>query len=211
MLKVIGKIPAGKFHFACSGGSDSMVFLDFLMRYPQNRFDVLHFNHGTEYCDNAEKFVVAFCRKHGIVCKTGRIGRERRKDESQEEYWRNERYRFFSRYRRIPIVTCHHLGDVVETWIMSALHGEAKLIPYRNGRYNIIRPFLATPKSEIEAWAVRHGVEHVVDGSNLDTSLKRNLVRLEMMPLVLQVNPGIEKVLAKKVIRQFKERNRDYA
>ena len=201
MLKVIGKIPAGKFHFACSGGSDSMVFLDFLLRYPQNKFDVIHFNHGTKYCDEAERFVTAFCKKRGIVCKVGRSSRERRKEESQEEYWRNERYRFFSKYKRLPIVTCHHLGDVVETWIMSALHGEAKLIPYRNERYNIIRPFLITPKADIEDWAKRHKIKYVIDGSNMDVSLKRNLVRLEMMPLVLQVNPGIEKVLAKKYNR----------
>lgn len=200
MLKVVGKIPATKFHFACSGGSDSMVFLDFLLRYPQNRFDVLHFNHGTKYCDEAERFVVDFCKRHKLVCKVGRISRERLKGESQEEFWRNERYRFFSKYKRLPIVTCHHLGDAVETWIMSALHGEAKLMPYRNARYNIIRPFLATPKSEIEDWAKRHKIKHVLDGSNLDTSLKRNLVRIKMMPLVLEVNPGIEKVVAKKIL-----------
>ena len=84
---------------------------------------------------------------------------------------------------------------------MSALHGEAKLIPYRNERYNIIRPFLITPKADIEDWAKRHKIKYVIDGSNMDVSLKRNLVRLEMMPLVLQVNPGIEKVLAKKYNR----------
>ena len=41
------------------------------------------------------------------------------KGESQEEYWRNERYAFFEKFKSSPIVTCHHLGDAVETWVMS--------------------------------------------------------------------------------------------
>ena len=64
-----------------------MVFLDFLRRYPKNRFDVLHFNHGTQYCDEAESFVKAKCAEFGIECHVGRIGRRRAKGESQEEYW----------------------------------------------------------------------------------------------------------------------------
>ena len=199
MLRVLGKLPVEKFHFACSGGSDSMVFLDFLRRYPKNRFDVLHFNHGTQYCDEAESFVKAKCAEFGIECHVGRIGRRRAKGESQEEYWRNERYAFFEKFKASPIVTCHHLGDAVETWVMSSLHGEGKLIPYRNARYNIMRPFLCTPKSEIEDWAERHGVEYVTDGSNFDISLNRNFVRLKMMDLVREINPGIEKTIAKKI------------
>ena len=108
------------------------------------------------------------CAEFGIECHVGRIGRRRAKGESQEEYWRNERYAFFEKFKASPIVTCHHLGDAVETWVMSSLHGEGKLIPYRNARYNIMRPFLCTPKSEIEDWAERHGVEYVTDGSNFD-------------------------------------------
>ena len=199
MLRVLGRLPVEKFHFACSGGSDSMVFLDFLRRYPKNRFDVLHFNHGTPYCDEAERFVHDYCERNSIDCHVGRISRGRRRGESQEEYWRNERYGFFSRFSDAPIVTCHHLGDAVETWVMSSLHGEGKLIPYRNVRYNIIRPFLCTPKSEIEDWARRHGVEFVTDGSNFDISLNRNFVRLKMMDLVREINPGIEKTIAKKI------------
>ena len=104
MLRVLGKLPVEKFHFACSGGSDSMVFLDFLRRYPKNRFDVLHFNHGTQYCDEAESFVKAKCAEFGIECHVGRIGRRRAKGESQEEYWRNERYAFFEKCKSLDLL-----------------------------------------------------------------------------------------------------------
>ena len=44
MFRLIGRIPKTHFHLACSGGSDSMIFVDFLQRYPKHKFDLLYFN-----------------------------------------------------------------------------------------------------------------------------------------------------------------------
>lgn len=205
MFRLLGRIPESCY-LACSGGSDSMVFADFMLRFPRRKFEIIHFNHGTEYCDEAEAFVRAFAERNRIPFHSDRIADPEVPDgESRENYWRDARYSFFSKFSDRPIVTCHHLNDCVETWIMTSLTGNPRLIPYRNARYNVIRPFLAVPKSEIESWAARHHVKYVTDGSNFDTSIRRNYVRHVMMEHVRKVNPGIETTVRNLVLKAFSE------
>ena len=97
----------------------------------------------------------------------------------------------------------HHLKDAIETWVMTSLNGSPKLIPYFNKKYNIYRPFLCVPKSEIEAWIERHDVKYVLDKSNLDVSIKRNYVRHNMMKDISFVSPGIETIMKKKILDAF--------
>lgn len=208
MLKILGRIPCNHFYVACSGGSDSMVLVDFLRRYSKNKFDILHFNHKTEYCDEAEEFVREFCDKNKITCHVGTISRPRAKDESQEEYWRKERYKFFSKYSHEEILMSHHLKDCIETWVMTSLCGNPQLIPYRNEKYNIIRPLLTASKDDINEWIERNNIKYVYDKSNSDTSIKRNYVRHEMWEHILKVNPGIEKTIRRKIMEEFNKNNK---
>ena len=205
MLNFIGKIPRQHFYVACSGGSDSMVLVDFLKKYPKNNFDILHFNHGTEYCQEAEDFIIDYCKQNNIELHLGKINRERNKEESQEEYWRNCRYEFLSKFSNEPILMAHHLKDCIETWVMTSLNGNPQLIPYYNPKYNIFRPMLLVSKDEIEDWIKRHNVKYIFDKSNLDISLKRNYVRNIMMKDIYHISPGIETILKKKILRQYED------
>lgn len=205
MLNFIGKFPRTHFHVACSGGSDSMVIVDFLRKYPKNHFDIIHFNHGTECCDEAEEFVTKFCNKNNIELHVGKISKERKPNESREEYWRRCRYDFFMKFSNEPILLSHHLNDCIETWIMTSLRGKPHLIPYYNAKYNIFRPFLTVPKSEIEKWAKEHDVKYVIDKSNFDTTINRNYVRHVMMKNVYQINPGIEKTIKRKIVEAYND------
>lgn len=205
MLNFIGKIPRQHFYVACSGGSDSMVLVDFLKKYPKNHFDILHFNHGTEYCQEAEDFIIDYCKQNNIELHLGKINRERNKEESQEEYWRNCRYEFLSKFSDEPILMAHHLKDCIETWVMTSLNGNPQLIPYYNPKYNIFRPMLLVSKDEIEDWIKRHNVKYIFDKSNLDVSLKRNYVRNIMMKDIYHISPGIETILKKKILRQYED------
>lgn len=205
MLNFIGKIPRQHFYVACSGGSDSMVLVDFLKKYPKNNFDILHFNHGTEYCQEAEDFIIDYCKQNNIELHLGKINRERNKEESQEEYWRNCRYEFLSKFSDEPILMAHHLKDCIETWVMTSLNGNPQLIPYYNPKYNIFRPMLLVSKDEIEDWIKRHNVKYIFDKSNFDISLKRNYVRNIMMKDIYHISPGIETILKKKILRQYED------
>lgn len=204
-MKILGHIPKSKFHVACSGGSDSMVLVDFLRKFPQNKFDLLYFNHGTECCQEAEDFLKKFSEESGLELHLGMISRDRLPDESQEEFWRKERYAFLDKFADKPILMAHHLNDVIETWVMTSLAGNPHLIPYHNKKHNIFRPLLCVPKSEIEEWTRRHSVKHVHDKSNLDISIKRNYVRHRMMKDIMHVSPGLEKIMIKKLTRAYEE------
>ena len=193
MIKLQGKLPR-ELYVACSGGIDSMAALDFL----SNNHDVtvVFFDHGTTTSREALNHVSVQAKKYDCGFMYGQIGRAKRDDESQEEYWRNERYKFFHSING-TVVTGHHLDDCVETWIWSSMHGEGKIIPYANK--NVVRPFRMTRKRDLELWADLKGVEHKEDDTNADTCYTRNYIRHEMMPHVLRVNPGIHKTILKKV------------
>lgn len=195
MLRFEGAIPQD-LYVACSGGVDSMAVLSFLMnRATKPR--VAYFNHGTAHSNSAEGFVRAFCDKHSLELSVGRIQHERASRESFEEYWRNERYAFLYSLST-PVVTAHNLNDCMETWIFTSLNGEGRLIPYRNR--NVIRPFRQTLKAELVSWCVRRGIAWAEDLSNTNTAYARNRIRHNIMPEAVLVNPGLDKVIRKKIL-----------
>lgn len=173
-----------------------MAALDFLAN-GRRTVKVAHFDHGTLHADNARKFVVDYCKKNEIEYILGTVERKRNPNESREEYWRNERYRFFKELDA-PVVTAHHLDDVAEWWVFTSLHGDPKLTPSKNG--SVLRPFLVTHKRELLAWVKRKNVPYVNDPTNKNLAYMRNLIRHRIMPQCIKVNPGLTKVLKKKLL-----------
>ena len=181
---------------AVSGGCDSMAVLDFLRR--SRNVTALYFNHDTEIADSAESLVEGYCIEHKIPLLIGHLDETPDKGTSLEDFWRHERYQFFKEvHGLLPVITCHHLDDVAETWLFTALHGTPRLIPSRRDIY--LRPFLETRKAVFEDWCDRKGVPYIEDPSNADTRFMRNYIRHEIMPKALRVNPGLHKVLRKKL------------
>ena len=201
MIRMSTKLP-DKIAIAVSGGGDSMAVLDFLSK--KKDIVVLHYNHGTESSNEAQELVTKYCNERNISCIVDTLDKEVPKGVSTEEFWRDQRYSFFDRMSEFPplsyrpIITCHHLDDLVETWLFTSFHGESKLIPSQRGRY--LRPFLITRKAVLEDWCDRKKVPHINDPSNIDNSYMRNYIRHEVVPRALRVNPGLPKVLRKKVL-----------
>jgi tRNA(Ile)-lysidine synthase len=195
MIKLQGKVPR-QIWLACSGGVDSMAALDFLSR--NHQVNVLHFDHGTEHGRKARDFMERYCTEKQIPLTIGECkGTIPPGPHSREAWWREQRYQFFDKFFTVPVITCHHLDDCVETWIMSSLNGTGKWIPYR--RRHVIRPFRLTRKRDFELWCNLNNVPWIEDDSNENIHYTRNYVRHEMMPCVLKVNPGIHKTISKKV------------
>jgi len=200
MLHIIGKIPHNV-TVACSGGLDSMSIVQFLLNGKRN-VTVAHFNHDTVHSKDAQSFVQNYCENKKIKLHIGHV-RGSRKKQSLEEFWRNERYKFFNSLETNFIITGHHLDDAVETWVMSSLHGQPKLIPYKRGK-NIYRPFLLTSKRSFHDFSLEKNIEWVEDPSNQSCSHIRNLVRHKIIPEALKVNPGLRKTIRKKIIELYK-------
>lgn len=193
MIKLLGSLPK-KVTIAISGGVDSMAVADFIGR---NRdIQCAFFHHGTKTSDAAQSVVRQFCKDRNWNLIEGYINSNRPARSSPEEHWRNERYSFLDNLN-CDVVTAHHLDDCVETYLWSMMHGTAKVIPYRRNR--VIRPFLLTPKKELIAWAERNDVPWIDDYTNKDTKYMRNYVREHIVPHAFEVNPGLHKVIAKKI------------
>lgn len=197
MIHLLGKIPKQKFVVACSGGVDSMAGLDFLL-HGKYRPSVAFFDHLTASSKRERDVVENYCWDKNIDFFHRESSVTKAKGESWEEYWRNERYQFLDSFE-CPVVVCHHLDDVVETWIFSSLNGQSKLIPYR--RNNVIRPFLLNPKEKLVKWAERHKVPYTYDICN-SANLMRNYIRKDIVPRAKIVNPGIYKMLKKRIIEK---------
>jgi tRNA(Ile)-lysidine synthase len=197
MIRFDGSLPTD-LYVACSGGVDSMAVLSFLMngRTPK----VAYFNHGTPHSQKTEVFIRDFCKANNLTLEVGHITCERNPRESKEEYWRNQRYAFLHGLNA-PVVMAHNLDDCIETWIFSALNGNPKIIPYSNG--NVIRPFRQTPKADFISWCVRKEIPWSEDSSNADCAYVRNRIRHKIVPEAKLVNPGLAKVIRKKIMAEF--------
>lgn len=201
MIQIQGKLER-EVWVACSGGVDSMAIVDFLSN--NHKVNLMFFDHGTETSLEAKYFLKDQYRLSDIDLCIGEINRDKSKEESWEEYWRNIRYEWFHSFN-VPIIACHHLDDCVETWIWSSLNGEGKIIPYANR--NVIRPFRLNRKSQFKNWARNKSVQWIEDESNNDTKYMRNFIRKELIDKCLVVNPGLHTVIKKKVFADEPKRS----
>lgn len=193
MIKLLGKLPR-KLYVACSGGSDSMAALDFLSR--NHDVTAAFFDHGNAADAEAKQFLQRYCQLRNIPFVWGEMSLERPKDKSVEEHWREERYAWLEDFDG-TVVTAHHLDDAVETWVWSSLHGQSKLPQYQ--RNNVLRPFMLATKRDLLDWCTFKSVPFYTDEGNFNTRFTRNYIRHDMMGHVLRVNPGIHKMIKKKL------------
>ena len=199
MIRIIDKIPHNV-TIAFSGGIDSVVVTHFL-RQGRRNIKLAFFNHDTQHSKTAEKFVQKYASDNNLDLVIGRVTGVKGRRRSLEEFWRDERYGYLNTLEREFIITCHHLDDCVETWLMSSIHGKPKLIPYHRA-HNIYRPFLMTSRATIEKYAKKNNLTWIEDPSNQDLNYMRNLTRHKLVPEALKVNPGLRNTIRKKIVEK---------
>ena len=97
--------------------------------------------YGTGHGEEAEKFIVDYCRRNDIPCLFERI-REKETippGASKEAWWRERRYAFLDKYDVAPVITAHHLDDCVQTWVWSSCMAHPRSPSRRN--YVVLFPF----------------------------------------------------------------------
>ena len=105
------------------------------------------------------------------------------------------------------IYTAHHAGDDAETVLLNLIRGTGLrgLAGMPRRRDGIVRPLLDVSRTELEAYAAAHGIVHVEDETNADPSAAaRNRVRLDLMPLLRELNPRAEEHI-RRTARQARE------
>ena len=111
----------------------------------------------------------------------------------------------YERFRQImqetkaeAIAVGHHQDDNVETMLLNLVRGTGirGLCGMQPKNEAIIRPLLCLTREEILAYLQDIGQEYVTDHTNLEDEYARNKVRLDVLPLLEQINQGATKNLA---------------
>lgn len=162
---------------AVSGGVDSTVLLDKLVKAGEHEIIVAHFDHGirTDSARDAQ-FVKLLAKKHGLQFETRR---EELGENTSEEQARNRRYAFLrdvaARHNAI-IATAHHIDDVAETIAINLTRGTGwRGLSVLDS--DIIRPLISETKREILDYAARNNIEWREDSTNEGDIYLRNRLR----------------------------------
>lgn len=186
---------------ALSGGADSVALLLLLKN--------AHFNVHAAHCnfhlrgeesDRDEAFCVELCQRLGVELHRAHFDTREYAElhkVSIEMAARELRYKWFEQLREdigaAGICVAHHRDDSVETVLLNLVRGTGLRgltgIQPRNG--NILRPLLCVSRAEIEAFLAEKGQKYVTDSTNLKADVQRNIVRLEVLPLLRKLNPAV--------------------
>lgn len=200
---------------ALSGGLDSTVLFR-LMAESGLSFAAAHVNYGLRGADSDadEAFCRALCEENGVSCYVCRAAEEMRLRPpglSVQEAAREIRYRFFGElcaaHGFTHIVTAHHANDAAETFFINLLRGSGiqglRGIPAVNGA--VVRPLLAFPRKDLEAFAAERGLSHREDASNQKDAYLRNRIRRHVWPAVEGAAAGALPRLAATMERLSRE------
>lgn len=188
-----------KYIVALSGGADSVCLLLKMLDEGRN-VEAAHCNfhlRGAE-SDRDEAFVVALCRRLGVVLH--RIHFDTREyaalhKVSIELAARELRYNYFEQLRRDigaeGILVAHHRDDNVETVLMNMVRGTGirGIAGIRPENGYILRPLLDMSRQDIEDYLASKGETFVTDSTNLEDEATRNKFRLRVIPMLKSINP----------------------
>ncbi len=197
----------GKYLVALSGGADS-VCLTLTLRQLGYDIETAHCNfhlRGDE-SDRDERFCTELCKKNGIklhIAHFDTASFAKLRKISIEMAARELRYSYFRQLkndiRAEAICVAHHQDDSVETVIMNLIRGTGVQgltgIQARNG--DIVRPLLCVSRSDIENELTATGQDFVTDSSNLEDDVVRNKIRLDIIPLMRNINPSVNDSISK--------------
>ena len=186
---------------ALSGGADSVALL-LLLKEGGFNVHAAHCNfhlRGVE-SDRDEAFCVELCQQLGVELHRAHFDTREYAElhkVSIEMAARELRYKWFDQLRQdmgaAGICVAHHRDDSVETVLLNLVRGTGLRgltgIQPRNGF--ILRPFLCVSRAEIEAFLSGRGQKYVTDSTNLEADVLRNKVRLQVLPLLCELNPAV--------------------
>jgi tRNA(Ile)-lysidine synthase len=193
-----------------SGGNDSTALLHILWTLNQHyhyewQLHAVHLNHcfrGEESRQDA-RYVKEFCTRLGVPCHLFERDVPAYMEETglgAQEASREIRYRLFQqvaeREGATKVVLAHHADDQVETILFRLLRGTRLSglsgMPRRRWlvpeRIEIVRPLLHVSRGQLEQYCRDNRLSPREDSSNRSRKYKRNLLRLDVIPLLEQIN-----------------------
>lgn len=196
---------------ALSGGADSVALL--LMMQERGKAEACaHCNfhlRGNE-SDRDEEFVRRLCEERGIRLFVKHFDTQTeaaRTGESIEMAARRLRYDWFAElcleHGFKEVAVAHHLNDNAETVLLNLVRGTglSGLTGMAEERPGVVRPLLSLSRHEILDYLRQKGQTYVTDSTNTDTHYRRNKLRHEVLPLLREMNPQIDRTLHETALR----------
>lgn len=191
----------GKYLVALSGGADSVALMLVLKELGYD-IEAVHCNfhlRGVE-SDRDEHFCQNLCETERIPLHLAHFDTTtyaQLHKVSIEMAARELRYNYFEQLRKdlnaAGICVAHHKEDSVETVLLNLIRGTGidglTGISPKNGY--ILRPLLGVTRQEIEDYLASRHQSFVTDSSNLKDDVKRNKIRLDVLPLLQTINPSV--------------------
>ncbi len=192
---------------ALSGGADSVALL-LVLKDLGYHVEAAHCNFHLrgEESNRDEAFVKKFCQEQDILLHLIHFDTKEYADLHQvsiEMAARELRYGYFRQLRQDigaeKVCVAHHRDDAVETLLMNLMRGSGihGLTGIRACNGEIVRPLLDVSRQEIEAYLDSIGQEYMMDSSNLVDDVVRNKIRLNVLPLLEQINPNVAENIGK--------------
>ena len=187
-----------------SGGRDSVILLELLVRIGFKQLVIVHVNHqlrGVE-SNSDEEFVRDLAARCGIdfysesVDVLALMESEKKGLELAAREVRHAVYaRAQEKYQAQGALLGHHADDQAETVLFNLLRGSNGLkgIRFENSvtiagvSLRLVRPLLEIRRSEIDAYVEKYEVEYREDASNAEVFTARNRLRNEVMPLLKDI------------------------
>jgi len=201
---------------ALSGGADSVALLLLLKEAGYNVHAAhCNFHLRSDESDRDEAFCVNLCRELGIELHRAHFDTREYAElhkVSIEMAARELRYRWFAQLCKdlgaAGVCVAHHRDDSVETVLLNLVRGTGLRgltgIKPRNeqvlscgkasqeqSKLVVLRPLLCVSRAEIECFLAEKGQKYVVDSTNLEADVHRNKVRLQVLPLLRELNPSV--------------------
>ena len=185
-----------------SGGADSVALLSILQGLGYDCV-ACHCN----FMLRGEESVRDRNHAHDVACRLqvpfvettfDTMGYAQERGISVEMAARELRYEWFEAMRQEhkaqAIAVAHHRDDNTETVLINLVRGTGLVgltgMSPRNGY--IVRPLLCVSRDELIEYLTQQHIDYVTDSTNLDAIYTRNKFRLEVMPLLREINPSVD-------------------
>ena len=200
---------------AVSGGLDSMVLLDVAASMHEAGWSgdviVATFDHASgPHSRRALRHVAERALARGLTVVSARAPRGLR----TESDWRAARWNFLRGVAANVngvVLTAHTRDDQVETVLMRVLRGSgARGLAGLFAENEVRRPFVDVSRAELQVYATARRLKWLEDPTNRSRRFLRNRVRLDHLPAIRRVSPGIDEELL-RIARSAADWRRDLA
>lgn len=186
---------------ALSGGADS-VALFLVLKELGYSIEAVHCNfhlRGEESLRD-EQYCKELCEREDIPLHIAHFDTKEYADlhkVSLEMAARDLRYKYFFQLKddlqAAAICVGHHKEDSVETILINLLRGTglSGMMGISPDANSIIRPLLSVSRQEIEQYLEERKVNYVTDSTNMIDDVVRNKIRLNIIPLLQEINPSV--------------------